>query len=69
VEQRENMAQEMIPDVWVRITSPITEHQDYLNAAGRILDVRDFDTQRFCQVALDDQRPAIWLDAHELTIE
>jgi hypothetical protein len=69
VEQSKKMAQEMIPDVRVRVSFPTAEHQSYLNAAGRIVDVRDFDEHHFCQVALDVLREAIWFDAHELTVE
>ena len=64
------MVQEMLPYTRVRVITPATEHQNYLNARGRILDVRDFDNHRFCQVELDGQSiEPLWFEATELIVE
>lgn len=61
--------QEMLPQGRVLVSAPTTEHQRYLNAPGRIIDVRDYPPVRFCQVELDDFHEPIWFESAELVPE
>lgn len=60
--------QEMLPQVRVLVSAPTTEHQNYVNASGRIVDVRDYPPARFCQVELDGVHELIWFESTELIV-